>query len=153
MVRGASSLGVVFCLLGCLPAGLAACGTIDPGPDTGPPAPCNAPAPFFVSDVMPKYFQAYACGRSDCHDASSGHGYFRLQAIAAVIAPAPTDPLSIWPMAWRTNLRAVQQNLSCANPLNSPVLAIPSGRGQPHPPGVTVTDIPGAEALFLKWLQ
>jgi hypothetical protein len=32
-------------------------------------------------------------------------------------------------------------------------LTVPSGLGQPHPPGVVVTDIPGANALFSTWLK
>jgi hypothetical protein len=125
---------------------------VDPGPSTGPPAGCNAPAPFFASDVWPKYFQQYECGRSDCHDASSGHGFFRLQSLAGVMTPMPTAPVSTWPTEWRANLQSVRRNVSCANPLSSLVLVVPSGRGQPHPPGVTVTDIPGADALFQAWL-
>jgi len=128
------------------------CGTVDPGPDTGPPAGCNAPAAFFVSDVWPNYFARYSCGQSDCHDASSGHGYFRLQNIDAVTMPAPTDLVSSWPMEWVANLRSVQHNVSCANPLESAVLAVPEGRSMPHPPGTTVTDAPAADALFMMWL-
>ena len=48
--------------------------------------------------------------------------------------------------------RAVQQNLTCSSPTSSAVLAIPSGRGTPHPPGDVVTDKPGADALFTMWL-
>jgi hypothetical protein len=58
-----------------------------------------------------------------------------------------------WPSQWSTNLRNIQQNLSCANPTSSAVLVVPSGRGQPHPPGQTVTDIPAAETLFTTWLK
>ena len=143
-----------------LPYGLCAvallwwqCGTVDPGPDTGPPQGCNAPSAFFVSDIWPKYFDAYGCGKSDCHDSVSGHGYFRLTSLAGVTTPAPTDPVSSWPMAWSDNFRNVQRVLSCANPTLSQSLAVPSGRAQPHPPGVTVTDIPGADALFRMWLS
>jgi hypothetical protein len=132
---------------------LAGCGTVDPGPDTGPPAGCAAPPPFFVSDVWPKYFDTYSCGKSDCHDSLSGHGYFRLESLAAVVAPQPTDPVNTWPSQWSDNLRAVQQNLSCADPTGSAVLAVPEGRGQPHPAGVVVTDQAAADALFSMWLQ
>jgi hypothetical protein len=135
-----------------LVAVLASCGTVDPGPDTGPPAGCDAPSPFFVSDVWPKYFAQYQCGQSNCHDASTGHGYFRLQNVDAVVAPQPTDPISTWPMEWVANLRSVQHNVSCANPLESAVLAVPEGRAMPHPPGITVTDAPSADALFTMWL-
>jgi hypothetical protein len=131
----------------------AACGTIDPGPDTMPPEGCDAPAPFFVSDVWPKYFDNYTCGRSDCHDSSSGHGYFRLQDLSGVTAPQPTDSVALWPMQWQNNLQAVQHNVSCTNPSESLVLTVPSGLSQPHPPGVIVTDIPSADALFQMWLQ
>jgi hypothetical protein len=138
----------VLALAGCL---------VDPGPDTGPPAGCNAPAPFFVSDMWPKYFgpsaPAYNCGKSDCHDASSGHGFFRLTNVSMVTAPMPTDPVSTWPMEWSNNLVAVQHNVSCSNPTESLVLIVPEGRGQPHPPGVTVTDPATADALFQMWLK
>lgn len=133
-------------------AALWGCGTIDPGPDVGPPAGCNAPPAFFVTDVWPKYFAQYQCGQSDCHDANTGHGFFRLQPVDGVAPPDPMAPTSAWPDAWQRNFRAVQQNLSCANPTGSAVLAVPSGRGQPHPPGTTVTDIPAADALFTMWL-
>jgi len=132
---------------------LSGCGTVDVGPDTEPPSGCDAPAPFFVSDVWPNYFDNYGCGKSDCHDASSGHGFFRLQTVAGVPAPMPTDPLSTWPTAWAANLRAVQTNVSCANPTASAVLVVPEGRGQPHPPGDVVTDHAAADALFRMWLQ
>jgi hypothetical protein len=131
----------------------AGCGTVDPGPDTGPPAGCNAPPPYFVSDMWPRYFQRYDCGRSDCHDSSTGHGFFRLQSVSGIMTPNPNSPPSTWPAAWSANLRAVQRVVSCANPGNSLVLVVPSGRGQPHPPGVTVTDIPEADTLFRTWLQ
>jgi hypothetical protein len=131
----------------------ASCDTVDVGPETGPPAGCNAKAPFFVSDVWPKYFDAYMCGKSDCHDASSGHGYFRLQSLASVTPPNPMDSLALWPEAWRANLRAVEQNVSCGNPTSSLVLTVPEGRGQPHPPGTVVTDPAGADALFRMWLH
>jgi hypothetical protein len=126
--------------------------TIDPGPDIGPPAGCNAPPAFFVTDVWPKYFQAYSCGKSDCHDTATGHGFFRLQDLAGVTAPDPNAPVSTWPDAWQANFHSVQQNLSCSSPGGSAVLAIPSGRGTPHPPGDVVTDKPGADSLFTMWL-
>jgi hypothetical protein len=129
------------------------CGRIDVGPDTGPPAGCIAPAPFFVSDVWPQYFDKYMCGQSNCHDASSGHGFFRLQSLQGVTAPQPSAPVNTWPTAWSANLRSVETNVSCANPPTSVVLVVPSGRGQPHPPGNVVTDIPGADMLFQKWLK
>ena len=140
-------------LIGALAAFSSGCGTVDVGPDTGPPAGCNAPAPFFVSDVWPMYFDMYTCGRSDCHDASSGHGFFRLQDVSSVAAPMPATPINQWPTQWSANLSAVQQNVSCANPTGSVVLVVPEGRGQPHPPGVIVTDPTSANALFTMWLQ
>ena len=129
------------------------CATIDPGPDVGPPASCDAPGAFFVTDVWPKFFVQYGCAKSDCHDAQSGHGYFRLQSLAGVTPPDPASPVSLWPMAWQENYRQVTANLSCASPTSSPVLTIPAGQGAPHPGGIVVTDIPGADALFNKWLQ
>jgi hypothetical protein len=132
---------------------MAACGTIDPGPDTGPPASCNAPPSFFVTDIWPKFFAKYACGQSNCHDANSGHGYFRLDDVSGVVAPDPASPVSTWPMQWQDNYNQVTSNLSCASPETSPVLAIPAGQGEPHPGGLVVTDVPGADALFDMWLQ
>jgi hypothetical protein len=153
MLRGAVRLLASFIgLTGVAAATLWGC-TIDPGPDVGPPAGCNAPPAFFVSDVWPKYFQVYGCGKSDCHDAATGHGFFRLQDVSAVMAPNPMAPISTWPDAWQANFRAVQQNLSCSSPTGSAVLAIPSGRGTPHPAGDVVTDHAGADALFTMWLS
>ncbi len=126
--------------------------TIDLGPDTGPPQQCNAPPDYFVTDVWPRYFEKYTCGRSQCHDASTGKGYFRVQDVSAVAAPTPTMPVSTWPAAWQNNLRAVERNVSCADPLASNVLIVPTGRGQRHPPGISVTDIPEADMIFTTWL-
>jgi hypothetical protein len=133
------------CLLGCA--------TIDPGPDVGPPPTCNAPPAFFVTDVWPKFFVKYSCGQANCHDATTGHGYFRLQDLTGVTPPDPMAPVSAWPMQWQTNYNQVTANLSCASPATSPVLAVPSGQGQPHPAGTVVTDVPGADALFQMWLK
>jgi hypothetical protein len=145
----APARGLAYTIVACI--ALSGC-TIDPGPDTMPPVGCAAPPDFFVTDVWPKYFAQYACGRSDCHDASSGHGFFRLQPLDGVTPPSANAPLSTWPPAWQSNFQAVLENLSCADPVNSLVLAVPSGRGQPHPPGTVVTDIPGADQLFRMWL-
>lgn len=90
---------------------------------------------------------------SACHDAVSGRGFFRLQDVSAVTAPNPMAPVSAWPFEWQQNLRNISQNLSCANPSNSLCLGVPSGRSTSHPPGVTVTDIPTADALFNTWLK
>lgn len=138
-------------LMGALPLVLGGC-TIDLGPDTGPPMQCNAAPDYFLSDVWPRYFERYGCAMSQCHDASTGKGYFRLQNVSNIPAPAATAPVSTWPMEWQNNFKAVERNISCANPLASNVLIVPSGRGQKHPPGVTVTDIPDADAIFSMWL-
>ncbi len=127
--------------------------TIDLGPDTGPPMQCNARPDFFVSNVWPQYFETYGCGMSLCHDASSGKGYFRLQSVASVAAPLATAPVSTWPMEWQNNFKAIERSINCANALSSNVLIVPTGRGQKHPPGNTVTDIPAADALFQEWLN
>ncbi len=153
MLRGEVRLVAFIVATTAACAALFGCGTIDPGPDVMPPAGCDAPPAFFVTDVWPKFFVQYQCGRSDCHDAATGHGFFRLQPVAAVAAPDPSAPLSTWPDAWQANFRAVQQNLSCSNPTSSEVLAVPTGRGEPHPAGTVVTDIPGADALFTMWLS
>ena len=148
--RGKRFAGLAGALV--LSLSLTAC-TVDVGPQLDPPQGCNAPTAFFASDVWPKYFATYSCGQSTCHDSQSGRGYFRLMDVSAVTAPNPMAPLSAWPFEWQQNLRNVQQNLSCSDPTNSLVLAVPSGRSIPHPPGQTVTDIPGADALFTQWLQ
>lgn len=131
----------------------AGCGTVDPGPDVATPPPCNAPTPYFVSDVWPRYFDRYSCGKSDCHDQSTGHGYFRLRPVNQVPAPQPTDPLAAWPDAWRFNYRSVTQNVSCANPIGSAVLMVPQQRT--HPGGLVVTgaDVATATELFRMWLR
>jgi hypothetical protein len=130
----------------------AAC-TVDVGPDTGPPQPCNAPTAFFVSDVWPQYFAKYNCGQSSCHDASTGRGFFRLENVSMVTTPDSMAPISAWPFEWMQNFSNVQQNVSCSNPSTSLVLVVPSGLSTPHPPGTTVTDVPAAQALFTMWLQ
>jgi hypothetical protein len=132
---------------------LAACSYVDAGPDVVPPAACNAPPAFFVTDVWPKYFARYGCGQANCHDAMSGHGYFRLQDVSGVTPPDPMSPTSVWPMQWQSNYTEVTANVSCASPETSAVLAIPAGQGQPHPGGLIVTDIPGATMLFDTWLK
>ena len=132
---------------------MAGCGTVDVGPQTDPPLPCNARSDYFVSDVWPKYFAQYGCNKASCHNASSGRGYFRLYDVSTVTAPAPTAPSSAWPFEWQQNLANVEQNISCANPTNSIVLTIPSGQSTPHPGGIVVTDVPGADQLFTTWLQ
>jgi hypothetical protein len=129
---------------------MAAC-TVDPGPDTGPPQTCTKQPAYFVSTAWPQYFDRYQCGQSNCHDASSGHGYFRLQDVSAVVAPQPTDPVALWPMQWSDNLRAVEHNMSCSSPLTSAVLAVPEGNAQPHPPGDVIGDHVAAEMLFEMW--
>jgi hypothetical protein len=130
---------------------LASC-TIDPGPDLQAPAGCNAPPAFFISDVWPKYFVAYGCGQANCHDANTGSGYFRLRSVDGVPAPDPNLPVSSWPDAWSANFMAVEEQVLCSDPTGSAVLAIPSGRSTPHPPGVVVTNIPAADQLFTTWL-
>ena len=136
----------------------AGCGTVDPGPDTGPPQGCTKSPEYFVSTLWPQYFDhvftgTNKCGNADCHNASTGHGYFRLEDVSAVVAPQPTDPVVQWPTAWSDNLRAVEHNTSCSSPLTSAVLAVPEGNSQPHPPGDVIG--PGnhaaAEMLFLMW--
>jgi hypothetical protein len=127
--------------------------TVDPGPDLQAPAGCNAPPAFFVTDVWPKYFVPYKCGDANCHDANTGSGYFRLRSLAGVTTPDPNAPVSNWPDAWSANFMAVEQLVQCSDPTGSAVLAIPSGRSTPHPPGAVVTDIPGADKLFSTWLS
>src|SRR2546428_7482558 len=112
---------------------LMGCGPVDPGPDVGPPAGCNAPPAFFVTDIWPKYFQQYMCGQSDCHDAATGHGFFRLQPVGGVAVPDPNSPVSTWQPEWQANFRAVQQKLTCSSPSGSAGVADPTG-GRPAPP-------------------
>ncbi len=134
---------------------LAACGTVDPGPDTMPPPPCDAPTPFFVSDVWPKYFDFYSCGKGGCHDASTGHGYFRLQSLAGVTAPMPSDSFAVWPPAWQQNLLAVQHAISCANPPQSLAITEPAQENKSHGGGQIVmqADLTNVNALFSTWLK
>jgi hypothetical protein len=153
LMIGGMGRTVKLLLLSVVGAGLMSACTVDVGPDTGPPQPCNAPTPFFVTDVWPQYFATYNCGQSSCHDASTGRGFFRLENVSMVTAPMPMDPLSDWPIEWSENFSNVQQNVSCSNPTQSLVLVVPSGESTPHPPGTTVTNIPAAQTLFTMWLQ
>src|SRR5262245_8955043 len=103
----------------------AGCDTIDPGPPTGPPPGCNAAPYFFVEQVWPNYLRPDApygtskgCGQDSCHDAQSGRGYFRLQAVAYP-PPDPSfarQPISTWPAEWRDNLESATRLLNCADP-------------------------------------
>src|SRR4051812_41325973 len=130
---------------------LMSCGTVDPGPDVGPPAGCNAPPALFVTDIWPRYFQQYSCGQSDCHDAATGHGFFRLQPVTGVTPPDPNSPVSTWPDAWQANFRAVQQNLSCSSPTGSAGLAVSSQPRTPPPPRGNRTQHPRAHHPFKNW--
>jgi hypothetical protein len=133
---------------------LGGCDTVDVGPPTGPPMGCNASTAFFVTDVWPKYLgpaaPGYNCGQSACHDANAGHGYFRLMNPSDG-PPAPTDPPSSWPDDWRFNYTNSARLLNCADPTSSLIDTVPSGRGQPHPPGDVVTDHAAADMLFAMW--
>jgi hypothetical protein len=119
---------------------------------------CNASPAFFVEHAWPEYLDRYGCGRSDCHDADSGHGYFRLSSVAGAPAFDDRQPVSAWPAAWRANLASAARLLDCADPDSSLLLAVPEGRGQPHPPGDVVEgqdpammDHATAERLFRDW--
>jgi hypothetical protein len=151
-MRGLLLLGTGVVLLS-LTFGMSACGTVDVGPQTGPPEPCNAPTPFFVTDVWPKYFATYSCNQVGCHNATSGRGFFRLYDVSMVTAPDPMSPTTVWPFEWQQNFANVTQNVSCANPTESIVLATPEDKSGQHPAGMTVTDPTSADALFTTWLQ
>jgi hypothetical protein len=129
----------------------AACGTIDPGPATGPPAGCNASPSFFVEHTWPEYLDRYGCGQASCHDAATGHGYFRLEPVAGATPFDAHQPTSTWPEQWRTDLAAAARLLDCADPGSSQLLLVPEGRGQPHPPGDVVSDHAAADALMAQW--
>jgi hypothetical protein len=139
----------------------AGCGTVDVGPPTGPPMGCNASPVFFVEHAWPEYLDLMGCGASDCHDSDTGHGYFRLRSVAGSASFDPHQPTSQWPDAWRENLAAASRLLDCADPDASLLLAVPEGRGQPHPPGDVVKKCPPsagacdphatAETLFRDW--
>jgi hypothetical protein len=128
-----------------------ACGTVDIGPTTGPPEGCNASPAFFVQRVWPEYLDKYGCGRSDCHDSVSGHGYFRLESVANQPSFDPTQPTSNWPEPWRFNLISATRVLNCADATSSLIDAVPTARGLPHPPGDVVTDHDAADKLMKDW--
>ena len=129
--------------------------TVDPGPDTGPPPTCEASTSYFVSTAWPQYFVQYNCAASGCHDASTGRGFFRLQSLAGVTAPQPTDPVTVWPPAWQDNLESVQLVLSCASPLLSDAYTYPLNANGQHPGGtllMTSAQQSAAAQLFTTWL-
>ena len=132
---------------------LGGCDTIDVGPPTGPPMGCNASPSYFVQKIWPEYLVPNDCSKSDCHDALSGHGYFRLQSVDGVAAPDPTQPPASWPEPWRNNFISASRLVNCADPESSLLLAVPEGRGQPHPAGDVVKDHAAAEALFREWAK
>jgi hypothetical protein len=129
----------------------AGCGTVDPGPPTGPPAGCNAAPALFVQRVWPEYLERYGCAAASCHDAASGHGAYRLQPVADSPAFDARQPSTMWPPAWRENLVASSRLLNCADPGSSLLLVGAEGRSRPHPPGNVVTDHDGALALLRAW--
>jgi hypothetical protein len=133
-----------------LALGGAACGTVDPGPSTGPPQGCNASPQFFAEHVWPEYLVADGCGASDCHDAATGHGYFRLGSVTGTTFD-PRLPTSMWPDVWRSNLQNAQRLLDCGDPAGSLLVTVPEGRGRPHPPGDVVKDHAQAEAVIAAW--
>ena len=122
---------------------------------------CNGSPAFFASDVWPNYLARWKCGQSGCHDAQSGHGYFRLTDPTCpvpvpggeVCPPLPTTPLTQWTDNWRTNYQNSARFLNCGDPTASPLLIIPEGKGQPHPGGVIFAgqDATDAETLFTQW--
>jgi hypothetical protein len=70
---------------------LAASCTIDPGPQLEPPQTgCTPdPAPFIAAGgVWDAYFDHYNCANGGCHDASNGHGFFRLSSVTGSLRPA-----------------------------------------------------------------
>ena len=138
-------LALAFCL--------SACGTVDPGPPTGPPMGCNGSPAFFVSDVWPKYLDKFGCGKVDCHDSRSGHSSFRLQDVSMVPTPGAGDAPSTWPDEWRFNYVNATRQLNCSDPLSSRLLVKPEEAGVPHQGGklVTGTDADAARTLFVEW--
>jgi hypothetical protein len=152
-----SAFSARLCSLGVALGALAVsgCETIDVGPATAQLSNCEPPPGFFVSDVWPKFFDHYGCGKSGCHDASTGRSAFRLQSLTGVIAPLPTDPPSSWPAAWAANLLSVENNLDCAAPSASAVLVVPENQSGGHGGGTVVTgaDVAADVALFRMWLQ
>ncbi len=123
---------------------------------------CNGSASFFVTDVWPKYLDHWSCGKSDCHDSQSGHGYFRLvnppcpsAPSGATCPPDPMTPFAAWPDNWRLNYTNAARFLNCGDPTASQLLAIPEGKGQPHPGGVVFggQDATDAEMLFEQWAK
>jgi hypothetical protein len=118
---------------------------------------CAGSPTFFVSDVWPNYLDKFSCGKADCHNAQSGHGYFRLQVDdngrVASPAPAPSTPRGMWPDDWQLNYANSARLLNCGDPTGSLLLAVPEGKAQPHPGGVIVmgTDADDSEKLFTMW--
>jgi hypothetical protein len=114
-------------------------------------APCQPSPDYFVSDVWPRYLDAYHCGDRGCHAFDNGHGTLRFQA--PEIAPAAGTALSAWPTSWRENYLSTVQQVRCDDPAASRLLTIPQGLGNAHPPGPVVTDRPGALMVIVTWVQ
>jgi hypothetical protein len=145
----------LFVAAGCAALVLAACGTIDPGPPTGPPMGCNGSPTFFLTDVWPKYLEKNMCGKSECHDYLTGKSSFRLKDVANAMMPNPSDPPSKWPEEWQFNYVNATRQLNCADPLSSRLLIKPEQRGTSHQGGtiVTGTDATDAETMFAQWAK
>jgi hypothetical protein len=157
----------LFVAAGCAALVWAACGTIDPGPPTGPPMGCNGSPTFFLTDVWPKYLDKYTCGKSDCHDYNAGKSSFRLKNLTdknecpppvdgmPYPTPMPTDAPANWPECWQFNYVNATRQLNCADPLSSRLLIKPEQRGTSHQGGSLVTgqDATDAEMLFATWAR
>jgi hypothetical protein len=129
--------------------GLAGC-VVSPGA-TSDAAPC-APSPdYFVATVRLDYLDANQCASSGCHAFDDGHGYLRFQPFGD--APPPGTPLASWPSSWRDDYLAAIQLVRCDDALASRLLTVPEGIADPHPPGDSVGDHPGAELIFRTWVS
>ena len=103
-------------------AGLAACGTVDPG---DPPADVNACRPsqsFFAMQIWPNFlgkdYGGKHCYDSGCHASSAGH--------TLALSP-PADPLGM-PLspAWAAVYKSAAEQMYCTNAAASPLLAAPA---------------------------
>ena len=146
MLRGEVRLIATFIGRHCgrLARSLWGCGRSIRGPTSARrPAATRRPA-FFVTRHVAELFRQVRLRHERLP--RRGDGPRLLPPAGRQRRDAPPDPnrrCRPGPTQWQANFRAVEQNLTCSSPTGSAVLAIPSGRGQPHPPGDIVTDHAG----------
>lgn len=112
-----------------LAASALGCEIVDPGPDPGVANRCVLSPAFFIEKIVPDYIDKYGCAaKAGCHRAKDANSIYRLQDVSMVLMPAPTDPLSSWPMEWQENFQVTAAQVTdCDTPQLAPLYSEPAG--------------------------